>query len=118
MNGNPLHFPLLVAAVELVVAGIFETRVALALGRRPSSRLLAGIIRYVPRPKAKPRDEVVISAVLLALYQAFPLSQERLYGGSQPPDHVAGVGVIVVEVLFGAWLWLGTRPGRAEQMNS
>ena len=118
MNGNPLLFSLFVAAVELVVAGIFESRVALALGRRPSSRLLVGIISYIPRPKAKPRDEVAISAVLLALYQAFPLSQERLFGGSQPPDHISGVGVILAEVLFGAWLWVGARPGKAEQMDS
>jgi hypothetical protein len=113
MSENLLLFPPLVAAVELLVAVSLEVRVALALGRIPKSRVLAGIVRDVPRPRTKAKANAAALAVLLALFQLLPLGQERLLGGAQPPGHISGAGVIIAEVLFGIWLWLGTRPGEA-----
>ncbi len=116
MHGNPLLFPPLIAAFELLIAFIFETRVVLGLGREPTSRLLAGVVRYVPRPEASPKAAAAVAGVLLAVCQVFPLGQERLFGGSQPPDHISGIGVIIVEMLLGAWLWFDTHREPASQI--
>jgi hypothetical protein len=113
MSENTLLFPWLAAAVELLFAGVFETRIVLGVGRTPSSHVLAAILRYVPRPRAKPWQEVLVAGALLAFVQIFPMGREGIWGDRTQADHIGGAGVIAAEILFGLWLWFGTHWDRA-----
>lgn len=109
----PLLFSVALAVAELMIGATFEVRVAVGSGRPLRSRLLSWVARKVYRPVSAPRMDAARWAVILAIFQLFPLSRERVFGGSQPPDHVSGAAVIVAEVIVGTWLWLATRPAQA-----
>jgi hypothetical protein len=114
MGEHTIFFTWMAVALELVGAFIFETRVVLGLGRKPSSRVLASILRYVPRLRAKPWQEVLVAAVLLAVIQILPLSSEGLVGSRLQPDHISGAGGVVAEIVLGLWLWFGTKWDRVD----
>jgi hypothetical protein len=100
----------LLAVAESVVAVAIEVRIALGLGRTPGSGPVAMIARDFEAPGSHRRTYLAVCALILAMFQFFPLSQERLFGGSSPPNHISGAAVIVAEIVFAVYIWLGTRP--------
>jgi hypothetical protein len=110
MDSSPLIIPLLATGLELLIACSLEARLVVALGRRPSSRLVGACLSGLPFPESRERVATAVLTVLLVLVQALPLIRLGVLGDSHPPDHISGSFVIVAELLFGAWLWLGTRP--------
>jgi len=108
-----LYWSLLAAGVALLIAVVFEIRLALSLGRDPDSRVLSAIVKDFVPPAGRRRVGAAGWAAALAAYQLFPLSQERLFAGNLPPDHIAGAGVILAEIAFAAYIWRCTRAGSA-----
>ncbi len=68
------------------------------------------IARDFEAPVSHRRTYLATYALILAMFQFFPLSQERLLGGSSPPNHISGAAVVAAEILFAVYVWLGTRP--------
>jgi len=104
------YWSLLVASVEFLIVVTVEVNLALGLRRRPVSRLVTVIVRDFYGRAPRRRNDAVLWATFLVAFQFFPLNQERLFGGTFPPDHITGAAVILAELLFGAYLWRGTRP--------
>lgn len=110
MNFGALVTSLAIAAFEIVLAVGLETRLAVALGRRPGDRLVSMYLNGLPRSVSRQPTSAAILAVLLLLFQAFPLARQGILGATQSPDPISGAGVIIVELMIGAGLWLGMRP--------
>ena len=79
-----LYWSLLAAGVALLIAVVFEIRLALSLGRDPDSRVLSAIVKDFVPPAGRRRVGAAGWAAALAAYQLFPLSQERLFAGNLP----------------------------------
>jgi hypothetical protein len=105
-----VYWSLLAAGIAFLMVATFEIRLALSLGRTPVSRLLVQIVRDFGRLGQPQRTSAVGWGLALVAFQLYPLTQERLFGGSLPPDHIGGLAVIVAEIAFGAYVWHGTRP--------
>lgn len=110
------YWSLLAAFVCLTFAITFEIRIAVRLKRQTSLPLIARLLDP-ERSSALRRGDALKWAAILAALQWFPLDQERLFGGTLLPDHITGAAVILMELLVGACMWLGTQPSRDAELN-
>jgi phosphoribosyl 1,2-cyclic phosphodiesterase len=113
---EPLLVSVFIAGIEFLVAGALEIRLALSRGRRLRSRVLARMADNAFGQSTTPTRDSVVLVVAVAVYQLFPLSRERLFGGNQPPDHISGFGVIAAELVLGVLLWIGTSVDRSDKI--
>jgi hypothetical protein len=104
-------FSLLGVGVFLLVMVPLQVVLAVGLGRRPTRRFISWIASDYDHLVPRRRISVAVCIALVLGLQVFPLSQENVFGGSQPPNHILGVSVIVIEIALAILIWRGTRGG-------